>query len=460
MLLLCSDDLCWVPDWYGRGLGRELCASRCVRERTIVCRDGATDTIGSAAIPLTRTFTVGELPVADWANSGPGGPGQPQVITTTAASGTMDVYLRGTAYAENVYFTTYQDVNNQLWYAAAPFSGGVWKATINLGSHPGFAPIHLDVWEFQNNWQSLGPHGLMTTYRYQPGLAAANSSFEAGAGGTPTGWWDWQVSSSGSAAASRTGALGLAQPTPSAGAGITGQDIVGALPGKKYHVTAWVRAASAGSGASAWMHLSDGVTWSSGGDTTPIVPTTTWQPLSLDFTATNEATIRIHLIRDTGAGTIYWGDVQITPDLTNNGFEGGAAGWSKFWFGTLPTIDVSSVRLTGAGGIVTDGGAGGYFQDLRGLETGRTYRVSAWVKGTAGNSASAQLWLHNNLDSNLLPSQVVEVKSNINTTADWQRIYADFTPANSGNMRVHLFRPSATAIGPIYWDDVTVGDPN
>ena len=60
-----------------------------------------------------------------------------------------------------------------------------------------------------------------------------------------------------------------------------------ALAGKKYRVTAWVRAASAGSGTSAWMHLGDASDWYSGGDSEYVVPTTTWRQVSADITAGN-----------------------------------------------------------------------------------------------------------------------------------------------------------------------------
>ena len=404
------------------------------------------------AVPGVWTKVLVELPTANWAESAVySGTGLSKVVATTATAGTLDLYARNVTDADSVYFPTWQDPGQTglQWYQATHLGGGVWKAAINLANHPGYAAIHTDMWEFQTGG-SFG-YGPITTYRYKSAVAAANPGFESG---SLAGWNQYQVTHAATTAEHRSGSWALEQTAATAVPhGTTWQDVPGLLPGKSYRLKAWVKA-SPGTTAQAWLWVHDGSNASPINVTSPaIVPGSSWAPLTLNFTANNTANMRVHLMRDTGAGTVYWDDVEIAPELINNGFEdstASATGWvGPYWIGTTGGV-TQSEHFTGISSVAVGSAEGGFYQDIYdGVNIGQVYRVSAWVKGSPGSQA--RLWVHDNGG----PSHP---STDLATNGSWQRIWLDFT-STTGNLRVHLHRvPVGT--GNIYWDDVTVGDPN
>jgi hypothetical protein len=97
------------------------------------------------------------------------------------------------------------------------------------------------------------------------------------------------------------------------GTGSAYQDISGLKPGQPYRITAWVSGspgATAGARIAAYDPLANAVTFSGVAH-----PGTQWQPLAHTFTLGKySTTIRIHLFRTEGSGTIYWDDINIEPD--------------------------------------------------------------------------------------------------------------------------------------------------
>jgi hypothetical protein len=104
------------------------------------------------------------------------------------------------------------------------------------------------------------------------------------------------------------GKFSLAQ---SGNGGLVFQDIAGLIPGRDYAVSAWVRASSLGSSASAKLtahNTKDGGLVQS----RSVVPTEAWQQLKLTFRADVTGSIRISLVRNPGGyGTLLWDDVAI-----------------------------------------------------------------------------------------------------------------------------------------------------
>ena len=90
------------------------------------------------------------------------------------------------------------------------------------------------------------------------------------------------------------------------------QDAKGLEPGRKYQVTAWVSSspdATAGAQIATWDSSTNGPAVSK-----EVQPRGTWQLLSAVASADPSGSLRIHLFRLKGSGTIYWDDVRIDPD--------------------------------------------------------------------------------------------------------------------------------------------------
>ena len=111
-----------------------------------------------------------------------------------------------------------------------------------------------------------------------------------------------------------------------------------------------------------------------------------------------------------------------------------------------------------AGGGDADNGEGGLLQDIKGgFVPGQTYRVSAWVKAEPGKTTPALIWLS---DPDGGAGSLNTSSGTFMATENWQRVSVDFVATN-GNPRTFLYRMTQSpSAGRIYWDDVTVGDPN
>jgi len=106
-----------------------------------------------------------------------------------------------------------------------------------------------------------------------------------------------------------SGSYSLAE---SEGVGSVYQDVTGLQPGRRYRISVWVSAspgATAGSQIALWEPSANVAIFS---DT--VHPGPNWQLLSDSITIGKEGTLRMHLFRREGTGTIYWDDVRISPD--------------------------------------------------------------------------------------------------------------------------------------------------
>lgn len=107
---------------------------------------------------------------------------------------------------------------------------------------------------------------------------------------------------------------GTRRMAESEGEGSSYQDVSGLQPGQSYRVSAWV-SASPGASAGAYVAVYD-VGANVATFSPQVHPDQKWQMLSHVVTVSQKGTLRIHLFRTKGAGTIYWDDVDIQPEST------------------------------------------------------------------------------------------------------------------------------------------------
>jgi hypothetical protein len=136
--------------------------------------------------------------------------------------------------------------------------------------------------------------------------AIANSSFEDG----DLSPWSpvWEVNARVSAERAHNGSHTLAET----GVGSVYQDVTGLEPGRNYTVSAWL-AGSPNATATAQLIAYDPSDNSA--TSSPLLNTgSSWQNVSRSFTAGREGTVRVHLSRGPGSGTIYWDDIHISRE--------------------------------------------------------------------------------------------------------------------------------------------------
>ena len=95
------------------------------------------------------------------------------------------------------------------------------------------------------------------------------------------------------------------------GDGSVYQDVSGLVPGTDYTFIAFVSGSSDGTATAQlalWEPGSRGPTVSPA-----ITPGAAWQAVSQSITAGPLGTIRLHLFRHPGRGTIYWDDARVVP---------------------------------------------------------------------------------------------------------------------------------------------------
>ncbi len=92
-------------------------------------------------------------------------------------------------------------------------------------------------------------------------------------------------------------------------AGSVYHDVSGLVPGKAYRIAAWV-SASPGDTAPAQIATYDSVA-NVARFSDSVMPQPAWQPIAITVPASASGTLRIHLFRQQGTGTVYWDDVHI-----------------------------------------------------------------------------------------------------------------------------------------------------
>ncbi|HZP22416.1 MAG TPA: DUF6311 domain-containing protein [Terriglobales bacterium] len=142
---------------------------------------------------------------------------------------------------------------------------------------------------------------------------------------------------------------------------------------------------------------------------------------------------------------------RVESSVANPGFEDGdLAPWST----NGVEASVSTARAhSGTHSLAEAGGAGTIYQDINGLQPGKTYILSGWVSASPAAASTAQLTVYNPTDNTAVSSAPVAAGPG------WHWLQRSFIVGGEGAIRIHLARgPGA---GTVYWDDVhlSTGEP-
>ena len=132
--------------------------------------------------------------------------------------------------------------------------------------------------------------------------------------------------------------------------------------------------------------------------------------------------------------------------IENPGFESGLSGWARY---RQVEVRIDDARAhTGAHSLAQTGGTGSVYQDVSGLEPGRTYVITAWVAASPGAGATAQIATYDTA------ANVATFSEPVTPRSGWRPLSHSVTPAPGGVIRIHLFHNQGE--GTIYWDDIRV----
>jgi hypothetical protein len=138
---------------------------------------------------------------------------------------------------------------------------------------------------------------------------------------------------------------------------------------------------------------------------------------------------------------------RLHDSLVDPGFEdSNLDDWPSF---LAVRVAVATDRArTGLHSLAQTDGDGSVYQDIKGLEPGKSYLVSAWVSASPGATSTAQIALWDP------GTNVLTESPPFHPGTEWQLLTHSMAASSSGTLRLHLFRRGGT--GSIYWDDVSV----
>ena len=222
------------------------------------------------------------------------------------------------------------------------------------------------------------------------------------------------------------------------------QDISGISPGRLYQVTAWVKA-EPGTEGKVSLDLHDGRKQSVGSTDAVKVSDSEFEPLTLDYRATESGVVRVHLAYQGGDGTVYFDDVTVTEkSVANGGFESNEpAPWETAGDADIALSD--EVASSGAQSLALSNSEGAVTQQLSGLRPGGLYQVTAWARSSPNAKGRV-----------LLKAGKEEARDGPRKVSDsvFQPFSADFKADAGGSARIQLGYTGGQ--GTLYWDDVTV----
>lgn len=133
--------------------------------------------------------------------------------------------------------------------------------------------------------------------------------------------------------------------------------------------------------------------------------------------------------------------------LTDPGFEErDLSAWPTFQ--DLVAVTSAARAHSGTHSLAETSGAGSVYQDVFGLEPGKRYTITAWMSGTQGATATAQIAVYD-------PGANIAIFSTpLASAPNWQLISDSITVRAPGTLRIHLFRNKGS--GTIFWDDVRI----
>jgi hypothetical protein len=133
--------------------------------------------------------------------------------------------------------------------------------------------------------------------------------------------------------------------------------------------------------------------------------------------------------------------------VTNGGFEGGKlANWSSFQSVKVRVDGTHSHQ--GRFSLAELDGVGSAYQDVDGLTSGGHYTISAWVSGSPGTTATAQIAL---LDA---ANNVATFSDHMTPQPKWQLVTHKIVLGQGRSLRLHLVRNKGA--GTVYSDDLRI----
>jgi len=145
-------------------------------------------------------------------------------------------------------------------------------------------------------------------HRYGRGLEIVNGGMEAGV----APWYAYYGAEASISTVARTGAQSLRVTTPIVDRGVY-QEVKDLVPGRTYEFRAWVRAESGTTLAA--LAVCD-PNYSAFVWTGVYTVGTTWQMLSVTFTANSMGVARVHLAKHDTTGAQLWDDVELVNGAT------------------------------------------------------------------------------------------------------------------------------------------------
>jgi hypothetical protein len=131
--------------------------------------------------------------------------------------------------------------------------------------------------------------------------------------------------------------------------------------------------------------------------------------------------------------------------LQNYDFESGRLQpWQPFQ--SVQVVVGTDHARNGKFGLEESVGGGSVYQDVKGLELGVPYTVSAWVSTPDGATATAQIAVFDPA------ANAASFSPAVTTSGEWTRVKHDFKVNSGGVARIHLFRNVGS--GTLVWDDV------
>jgi hypothetical protein len=225
----------------------------------------------------------------------------------------QDVYglTPGQSYVVSVWVSASSSTSGQVQLALA--NNINWAQTVIT---PGTS------WQQISQLFTVGSDGWMRIHLYDLGgpetvywddvavvpVPPVNAGFESG---SIAPWQGWGIAIGRIA---HSGTYGVTESATNSN-DVAFQDVYGVTPGQTYVVSAWVLSSSSSSGQ---VQLMAHDTQGGGVVANTITPGTSWQQISVSFTADATTAMRIHLWELTGTETTYWDDVTVSGSFSNH----------------------------------------------------------------------------------------------------------------------------------------------
>ena len=245
------------------------------------------------------------------------------------------------------------------------------------------------------------------------------------------------------------------EPVTVTGEGRQSLDITGLTPGQTYRVSARATVLE-GNESEVYLAVHEGNRRAAVSGGRLRLGAGEERTLIADFRAGGLALMRVDLGYIGSAGRASWSAVSVTPllqvnpPIVNPGFENPFLHpWKSS--SKIQAKIVSSSARSGKGSVELSGEAGYIFQDVSGLSPGRRYEVRVWARSD-GRPAVAALGLHDKRNNHKESSGMLPV-----SVSEYGPLSAPFTASETGVVRIHLTYHGGE--GPVYFDDVTVGQP-